>query len=126
MLTFHEREVTRITKKEAMICPRLPRLSSKCHCRIAVWCHNRRVCHMSILMTTTYPLKSTTEISFGSLGSEKIKSQTSSSSMHFYSKLRIWRRMAPKSTAKIPSGLWALGKSKLKSHFFPLCFPSEL
>jgi hypothetical protein len=109
-------------RKKRMICPRLPGLSATCHCRTGARCHDQRVRQMSILITATYPLKSTAEISFGSLDSGKIKSQTSSSSMRFYPELRIWRHVAPGSTTKIPSGLWAPGKSKLKSRFFPFAF----
>jgi hypothetical protein len=122
MLMCHEREVTCFTKKKRMICPWLSGLSATCHCRIGAKCHDRQVRQMSILITTMYPLKSTAEIFFGSPNSGKIKSQTSSSSMHFYPELRIWRRMALVSTAKIPSGLRAPGKSKLKSLFFPFAF----
>jgi hypothetical protein len=76
MLMCHEREVTCVTKKEANNMPMTA--WTECHVSLldSARCHDRRVCHTSTLMTATYSLKSTTEISFGSPGSGKMKTQT--------------------------------------------------
>jgi hypothetical protein len=101
-----------------MICPRLPGLSATCHCRIGARCHDRRVHHMSTLMTATYPLKSMAEISFGSLGSGKINTQTYFSLEEKTSRVKDLTTCGlQRSMAEIPSWLWTSGKSNLKPHF---------
>jgi hypothetical protein len=80
---------------------------------------------MSILITAMYPLKSMAEISFRSPDSEENQISNLILFHALLPELRIWRCVAPGSMAKIPSGLRALGKSKLKSLFFPFSFLPE-